>query len=147
MKASYLKERVVTAGHQVTRQLNVVVQSEEGWPDLDDEFLWSFSALSCHFKQHDLTYAQKSSTVSNLEMRRRFACHVLLLSFLKNHSAHLDNQNKKLLSSFWNWTHHSCYKPAHRFNRVYFILIKQTVSNSDYEAELLPYLFCSGCLM
>lgn len=35
------------------------------------------------------TYAQKSSTVSNLEIRRRLACHVLLLSFLKNQSAHL----------------------------------------------------------
>lgn len=35
------------------------------------------------------TYAQKSSTVANLEMRRRLACHVLLLSFLKNHRAHL----------------------------------------------------------
>lgn len=34
-------------------------------------------------------YAQKSSTVSNLEMSRRLACHVLLLSFLKNHRDHL----------------------------------------------------------
>ena len=36
-----------------------------------------------------VTYAQKSSTVSNLEINRRFACQVLLLSFLKNQSAHL----------------------------------------------------------
>lgn len=36
-----------------------------------------------------VTYAQKSSTVSNLEISRRFACQVLLLSFLKNQSAHL----------------------------------------------------------
>lgn len=39
------------------------------------------------------TYAQKSSTVSNFEIRRRFACQVLLLSFLKNQSAHL-KENK-----------------------------------------------------
>lgn len=40
-------------------------------------------------------YAQKSSTVSNLEMRRRLACHVLLLSFLKNHRDHLLSENRK----------------------------------------------------
>lgn len=39
-------------------------------------------------------YAQKSSTVSNLEMSRRFACHVLLLSFLKNHRDHLLGKKK-----------------------------------------------------
>lgn len=40
-------------------------------------------------------YAQKSSTVSNLEMSRRLACHVLLLSFLKNHKDHLLGENRK----------------------------------------------------
>lgn len=35
------------------------------------------------------TYAQKSSTVSNLEMRRKFSVQLLLLSFLKYHRAHL----------------------------------------------------------
>lgn len=40
-------------------------------------------------------YAQKSSTVSNLEMSRRLACHVLLLSFLKNHRDHLLGENRK----------------------------------------------------
>lgn len=41
------------------------------------------------------TYAQKSSTVSNFEIRRRFACQVLLLSFLKNQSAHLKKNKIK----------------------------------------------------
>lgn len=40
------------------------------------------------------THAQKSSTVLNLVTRRRFACHILLLSFLKNHSAHLGREGK-----------------------------------------------------
>lgn len=41
----------------------------------------------------DGTHAQKSSTVLNLVTRRRLACHILLLSFLKNHRAHLkDNR-------------------------------------------------------
>ena len=50
-------------------------------------------------------YAQKSSTVSNLEMSRRLACHVLLLSFLKNHRDHLlvKKQEKGFL--------HKCIKP------------------------------------
>lgn len=38
------------------------------------------------------THAQKSSTVLNLVTRRRLACHILLLSFLKNHSAHLGGE-------------------------------------------------------
>lgn len=50
------------------------------------EQLWSLSS--------DDTYAQKSSTVSNFEMRRRLACHVLLLSFLKNHRDHLSKTNR-----------------------------------------------------
>ena len=41
-----------------------------------------------------VTYAQKSSTVSNLEINRRFACQVLLLSFLKNQSAHLKTESQ-----------------------------------------------------
>lgn len=40
------------------------------------------------------THAQKSSTVLNLVTRRRFACHILLLSFLKNHSAHLGREGR-----------------------------------------------------
>lgn len=41
------------------------------------------------------THAQKSSTVLNLVTRRRFACHILLLSFLKNHSAHLGRERRR----------------------------------------------------
>lgn len=43
--------------------------------------------------QNSKSYAQKSSTVSNFEMRRRLACQVLLLSFLKNQRDHLWRQN------------------------------------------------------
>lgn len=39
--------------------------------------------------QEKNTHAQKSSTVSNLEMRRKFSVQLLLLSFLKYHRAHL----------------------------------------------------------
>lgn len=45
----------------------------------------------------DTTYAQKSSTVSNLEMRRKFSVQLLLLSFLKYQRAHL-SERKTLLS-------------------------------------------------
>lgn len=109
IKASYLEERVVTARHQVTGQLNVVVQSVEGLTRLKLRFFFfSFIGFSsCYIsKQQNFTYAQKSSTVSKLEMRRRFACHVLLLSFLKNHRAHLKKkkQKEKLPSGFLNYT-------------------------------------------
>lgn len=61
--------------------------------------LWYWVAWT---QQVTKTYAQKSSTVSNLEMRRRLACHVLLLSFLKNQRAHLGKTktNKRLTTEY-----------------------------------------------
>lgn len=60
-------------------------------------------------------YAQKSSTVSNFEMSRRLACHVLLLSFLKNHRDHLLGRKQE------KGNLHKCNKP----------LIKQEVNKNN----------------
>lgn len=46
-------------------------------------------------RSDETTYAQKSSTVSNLEMRRRFSVQLLLLSFLKYHRAHLRGRTRR----------------------------------------------------
>lgn len=75
-------------------------------------------------------YAQKSSTVSNLEMSRRLACHVLLLSFLKNHRDHLLGRNTE------KGNLHKCNKA----------LIKQAVNKSNQKpSELRSKRTTYGC--
>lgn len=101
----YLEEGVVTASCKLAGQLDVTVQ-----PVLDGET--EAGENRClrlrppppeHLQKghsgcaHPMdTHAQKSSTVLNLVIRRRFACHILLLSFLKNHSAHLGREGEEM---------------------------------------------------
>lgn len=77
------------------------------------------------------THAQKSSTVLNLVTRRRFACHILLLSFLKNQSAHLGTEGK--------WGVQNARVPLQP---------PHTHPSAERGCPWpgLPYLFCRGCL-
>lgn len=106
---TYLKKGVIAAWHEVAWQLDVVVKAERKKSTACEEFAYPtvfqrqpdiLLLQSLHWedqeekkKQKNDSYAQKSSTVSNLEMSRRLACHVLLLSFLKNHRDHLLGEN------------------------------------------------------
>lgn len=72
---------------------------------------------ACSTQPSTHTYAQKSSTVSNLEIRRRLACHVLLLSFLKNQRAHL--KKVRLLTPFNHLS--DMAKPQDGFNSLHKI--------------------------
>lgn len=75
------------------------------------------------------THAQKSSTVLNLVTRRRLACHILLLSFLKNHSAHLGGGK-------------GGHQPGWSPPQIPLLVLGE----APHSQPPSLYLFCRGCL-
>lgn len=63
---------------------------------------WFF--INWQIIQVETTYAQKSSTVANLEMRRKLSVQLLLLSFLKYQRAHLRERLLDEMSKKWSMT-------------------------------------------